>query len=296
MLIQDFEPAESGQRITFGCETSGVRIVKEVASKLKDVTTEMAFKPVGIRCVGSFSPNTLEMIIKKHAECSRGMKQLFCHPVSKLDTGCEGLCVLAVALSKIDENFLRSLRVMYTFDVLVHGQPPEAWNRGVYVQVPTEGLRQWKMQKTSQQEDNADDIDSTDSTRVSQAISSTALDLDGALFIECHDSLQLENQQHVSTLTVKSSFDNGRLANVISHVLRKLGHPVVNDRFGKREYSCLPRRMKNIVKKNVCIGCYCLDVEDGGEVTTVRVESHKRTQCSFWRGMLAETERSSTGE
>ncbi len=33
---------------------------------------------------------------------------------------------------------------------------------------------------------------------------------------------------------MKSSFDNGRLANVISYVLCKLGHPVVNDRFGKK--------------------------------------------------------------
>jgi len=86
---------------------------------------------------------------------------------------------------------------------------------------------------------------------------------------------------------VQSRFDNGRLANVISFVLRKLGYPVVNDRFGKREFSALPRRIKNIVKQKVCIGCYCADVECEGVVTMVNVERHKRTQCSFWREALS---------
>lgn len=285
-LIQDFEPAENGRTTTIGCENFDVRIVKEVTSKCKDITIEMVFKPVGTRCVGSFSPNTLEMIIKKHAEYNRGVKQIFCKSVSKLDTFCEGLCVLVVSPLKIDEHCLRSLKVVYTFDALVHGQPPEEWKRGVFIQVPTEGLRQWKMQKTKQQENNADNVESIGITSISQTPSSTALDLDGALFIKCHDSIQFDNQQQISTLTVKSSFDNGRLANVISYVLRKQGHPVVNDRFGRREYSFLPRRMKNIVKQKVCIGCYRLDVEDGGEPITVHIDSHKRTQCSFWRGCL----------
>ena len=176
-----------------------------------------------------------------------------------------------------------SLKVLYTFTALVHGHPPEEWKRGVFVQVPTEGLRQWKRQKTTQQESSVETGGDVDSVSNSIATSSRELDLDNALFIQCHDSLTVEGEQKISTLTIQSRFDDGRLSNVISYVLRKLSYPVVNDRFSKREYSALPRRMKNIIKQKVCIGCYQLDIEYEGESTTVKIDSHKRTQCSFWR-------------
>ena len=223
------------------------------------------------------------MIVQKHVSSSLGNINISCHPVSKIDTGCSGLCVLAVGgVLKIDTMALNnSLKVLYTFTALVHGHPPEEWKRGVYVQVPTEGLRQWKRQKTTQQESrDAHDVDSVSN---SITVSSTELDLTNALFIQCHDSLTVEGEEKISTLTIQSRFDDGRLSNVISYVLRKLSYPVVNDRFSRREYSALPRRMKNIIKQKVCIGCYQLDIEYEGETTAVKTESHKRTQCSFWR-------------
>mmetsp|Transcript_19346 Transcript_19346/g.34982 ORF Transcript_19346/g.34982 Transcript_19346/m.34982 type:complete len:555 (+) Transcript_19346:507-2171(+) len=286
-LVEEYTPAGDIHTTQNNViDDSGVRLVKQVPSQKKDITIEVVYKPVGIRCVGSFSPNTLEMITKRRVECSSGRKSMFCHSVSKVDTGVQSLCVLLVSPSKMNEEALHSLNVSYTFTALVHGNPPEEWRRGVYVTVPTEGLRQWKRHKTNQQEKKAGNVDDTDGKSTSMVTSSTPLDLDGALFIKCHDSLQIEEQQ-IATLTVQSSFDNGRLANVISFVLRKLGYPVVNDRFGKREYSALPRRLKNIVKQKICIGCYCVDVGYEGVLTTVDIESHKRTQCSFWRETLA---------
>ncbi|KAL7524727.1 hypothetical protein ACHAXR_003403, partial [Thalassiosira sp. AJA248-18] len=280
-LVEEYEPADDSHKTNDGKEDLGVRFVKQVPIQNNDVTIEIVYKPVGVRCVGSFSPTTLEMITKKHAESSHGMNDMFCHPLSKLDTGCAGLCVLAVSPSKIDEETLLSFRVLYTFTFLVHGTPPDEWRRGVYVKVPTEGLRQWKRQKTNQQE-NKD----VEGKSIPLVTSSTALNLDEALFIKSHDSLQIEDQQ-LSTLTVQSRFDSGRLANVISFVQRRLGYPVVNDRFGKREYSALPRRMRNIVKHKVCIEVNCVDVDYEGSLSTVSIESHKRTQCTFWKETLS---------
>ena len=272
-------------------EKSDIQVVREIQLQNKGITLHVAYKPVSIRCVGSFSPNTLEMKMKKRVDYIHGTKSMFCHPMSKLDTGCAGLCVLAVSATKIAEKDVSSVKVLYTFDVLVHGAPPEHWKAsGIYAQVPLEGLRQWKRQKTNQQQSTGDNPPDALSSIVT---SQSTLDLDGALYIQCSDSLQID-EQHISTLKVQSRFDSGRLANVISYVLRKLGYPVVNDRFGKREYLALPRRMKNIIKQKVCIGCFALVVTDyEGVSSTVSIDSHKRTQCSFWRETLHDAEQKS---
>ena len=214
------------------------------------------------------------------------MQNMCCHPISKLDTGCAGLSVLMFSPSKISDELMDSVNVSYTFTALVHGRPPDEWRSGVYVEVPTGGgLRQWKRHKTNDQE-TVGDAGANDAKLSSNITStSTVLDLDGALFVTCQDTLQVEKQQ-ISTIKVTSKYDNGRLANVTSFVLRKLGYPVVNDRFVKRELIALPRRLKNIVKQKVCIGCYRVDVECKGALTTVGIDEHKRTQCSYWRETL----------
>jgi len=286
-LVKEYQPPKD---TVLTNDDHGVKIVREIFSKYDlGNTIIVAYKPVGIRCFGSFSPNTLEMIVQKKVSSSIGITNICTHPVSKIDTGCSGLCVLAVGgVLKIDTMALNnSLKVLYTFTALVHGHPPEEWKRGVYVQVPTEGLRQWKRQKTNQQESieqKEKDANDVDSVSKSVTATSTEIDLDDdALFIQCHDSLTVEGEQKISTLTIQSRFDDGRLSNVISYVLRKLSYPVVNDRFSKREYSAFPRRMKNIIKQKVCIGCYQLNIEYEGESTIVKIDIHKRTQCSFWR-------------
>ena len=276
-------------------EKTGVKFVKEIPShQNEDISLLVAYKEVGIRCLGSFSPNTLEMITKKQIESSRGVKDMICHSISKLDTGCAGLCVLAIGPSKVKDESLGSLKILYKFSVLVHGCPTEEWKKGIYVKLRTNGLRLWKRQKTNQEWGNVDNADNehfglnADPNPIVTSV--TKLDLEDALLITFDDSFHVINDQgeiKISTLTVQSCHDDGRLANVISYILRKLGFPVVNDRFAKREFSALPRRMKNIMKQKICIGCFCLDVQYEGSTTTVGIESHKRTQCSFWREILS---------
>jgi hypothetical protein len=257
---------------------SGVRIVKTISAGHTDAPSLIVtYKPVGIRCVGQFSSDTLEMIIKKHLEHTHKEEEIHCQPVSKIDTGCAGLCVLRVGGSNIP-------KITYTFTTLVHGSPDDSWKSGVYVNVPKSSVRNWKRQKNS-----SDDEATNDSAPTMTQI---GLDLDNALLIQCVDSYNIVVDGGVdnviSTLTVRSSHDDGRLANVISFTLRKLGYPVVNDRFAKRESSSLPRRMKNLLKQKVCIGCYRIDICD--EVSkhnqAVSIEPHKRTQCKFWKDQL----------
>lgn len=264
-------------------DASVIKFVQEIPSTRKQgLSIVIANKPVGVRCVGSFASTTLEMKTQKHYECSRGVKKLFCRPLTKLDTGCNGLCALAISLEEIDAN-LESPSICYDFTVLVHGRVPETWKSGIYAKIPTNGVRQWKRRKTETA--GAEDHDSSITVSISE------LDLESAIFIKRLDVLSIsgaeqQDKQCISTLIARSRHDEGRLANVIPYILRKLGYPVVNDRFAKREYSCLPRKMKNVLKQKMCIGCYSLDIEFEQVTQTVATEVHKRTQCKFWRHTL----------
>ncbi|KAL7466106.1 hypothetical protein ACHAXS_006409, partial [Conticribra weissflogii] len=227
-------------------EMRGVKFVKIISlPKPEGATLTIAYKPVGMRCVGSFCPNTLEMITKNYTEHGRPGEKIHCHPVSKLDTGCAGLCALWTGSSKCNLGILASMKITYNFSVLVHGEPTEQWKQGVYVAVPTNSLRLWKRQKKTEEKNygNKDDINGV-------VISSSELDLDDSFFIQCHDTFKFgEGNEAISTLTVQSRHDDGRIANIISYSLRKLGYAVVNDRFAKQEFAALPRRMKNLLKQ-----------------------------------------------
>jgi hypothetical protein len=64
----------------------------------------VAFKPVGMRTIGSFSAQTLEMVVS--AQTREPFKA-----VSKLDMGCAGLCVLrrdGVAVKEVSHVFTAS--------------------------------------------------------------------------------------------------------------------------------------------------------------------------------------------
>ena len=194
-----------------------------VSTRTQGLSIIITNKPVGIRCVGSFAPTTLQMKTQKHYEQSLG-KKLFCHPITKLDTGCSGLCALAISREEIGK--LESLSICYTFTILCHGRLPEKWKNGIYAKVPANGVRQWKRQKTSTS--GAEDLDS------SITLSTTELDLENAILIKPLDELSIsgveeQSEQYISTLTASSRHDDGRLANVVPYILRKLGFPVVND-------------------------------------------------------------------
>jgi len=276
----------------------GVKVLNEIPldKQRPSYRLVVAYKPVGIRVVGSFSPNTLEMIIKKLSENSRDSKQkeVSCAAVSKLDTGCAGLCVLILANSISEATIPPTVEVTYNFTTLVHGTVPDEWKDGIYVRLPKNGTRKWKRQKADK--DNLEILEGTDvdpkgNPKEDIEISKSQLDLEHSLFISCIDSLRStgnENETALSTLVVRSKHDSGRLCSVISFALRKLGYPVVNDRFCKRELAALPRKMRNRLKQKICIGCYSVQIQllDSNNSTTVEYPCHRRTQCTYWKEIL----------
>lgn len=278
-LIEKNECVENAADASSRVELSmGVKIIRNIVLEDDGIPSlVVAYKPVGIRCVGQFASDTLEMIVKTSFGHRFGLVNLNCQSISKVDTGCAGLCVLSLA--RATDNTIPSPTIIYSFTVLVHGSPNDSWQSGVYVTVPKNGSRNWKRQKTSN--------DSTD-IRTSES----KLDLSEALFIQCSDTYEIKDDQSadnaISTLVIQSSHDNGRIANTISFTCRKLGYPVVNDRFAKRESSSLPRRMKNLLKQKVCIGCYQVEICDEATKNhcVVSIEPHNRTQSNFWREQL----------
>jgi 23S rRNA-/tRNA-specific pseudouridylate synthase len=88
----------------------------------------VAFNPVGMRTIGSFSAQTLEMVVS--AQTRESFKA-----VSKLDTGCCGLCVLSRDGAAVKE-------VSRVFTALVHGRVPDSWN-GLSLPLPIESMRRW---------------------------------------------------------------------------------------------------------------------------------------------------------
>lgn len=282
----DVEMSSKGDAHEGKNEAANVKIVKKIPSKFDSGTfLTVALKPVGIRCVGNFSPYTLEMILKKQLESEEDIGNMCCQSISKLDTGCSGLCPVIVSSRKLGDLSLIPVKVSYTFTVLVIGNVPKTWKKGVYCSIPKNGVRKWKRQKTDEEKNAVDS--NNDSDRIE--VMSDELDLADALFIKYSDTFQvLEGDENtmISTLAVKSSHDDGRIASVISFLLRKLGFPVVNDRFCKRELSFLPRRMKNILKQKLCIECNHVNIEYEGANHSIEIEPHRRTQCSFWREIM----------
>jgi len=279
-------------------ENLGVKILEDRPLENQSLSSSrlvVAYKPVGIRVVGSFSPNTLEMIItKKMSAKSSNSQKLACVPVSKLDTGCAGLCLLVVAKTITEAAIPPALQVTYKFIVLVHGTVPDEWQAGIYVKLLKNGERKWKRQKTDtdilERNEGRGVVDPHENTKEEIGISKSELDLEDSLLITCIDTLTSAdngNKTTLSTLSIQSKHDSGRLCSVISFVLRKLGYPVVNDRFCKRELAALPRRMRNILKQKICIECHSLDIEvDPMTRTIVDYPPHRRTQCSYWKDIL----------
>jgi hypothetical protein len=280
-LVEECKPSKKDYSTAHGDSlASGVKIIETMSSLESEIPTlVVAYKPVGVRSAGLFSSDTLEMIVQRYFECQPNYPNLHCRSLSKVDTGCAGLCLL-----RVDNGMhgnLSPTKIIYHFTALVHGVPDGSWGPGVYVNVSNSGNRNWKRQKTLSDDCKAGEVTTTQNK----------LELNQALFIQCQDTYQIQNvgdtTTSISTLTIMSSYDDGRLANLISYTLRKLGFPVVNDRFAKREYSALPRRMKNLVKQKVCMGCYRLDINDATiQNHSVSIDPHKRTQCRFWREQL----------
>jgi hypothetical protein len=261
-----------------------VRIVSELSTTQGHSKWIVAFKPVGCRSSGQFSNTTLEMIVQHMMELKHSELNLQCRAISLLDTGCAGLCVLFMGSKDIKQDRTNEPKVTYTFTALVHGLVPLHWDTSVYATISCH-LRTFKRHKSTNISSNKDETTHT--------ISKTPQDLSKAIVITCKRRLDLQKDGHatvqLSTLSIQSTADHGKLCNVICYTLRKLGFPVVNDRFCKRELSVLPRIMRNILKDKLCIGCYDLKIQE--EETNAEhnssIDPHLRTQCSYWKDILS---------
>ena len=245
----------------------------------------IAFKPVGCRSSGTFSTTTLEMIVQLMMERKQQVDSIVqCRAISLLDTGCAGLCVLSMGSKDIEKDIVREPSITYTFTALVHGLVPSDWDAPVYATISCR-LRSFKRQKS---------IDHSNSdTHTIHNVSKIPQNLNNAIQITCNSRLNIQTgggaTVQLSTISIQSTADRGKLCNVICYTLRKLGFPVVNDRFCKRELSALPRIMRNILKDKLCIGCYDLKIQEDetNEEHNVSIDPHSRTQCSYWKDIMS---------
>lgn len=187
----------------------------------------VVWKPVGMRTIGSFAESTLEQIFSKqygNGGCS--YKSL-----SKLDTGCSGLCLLVDESKKVGS--FKS--ITHTYSVLVYGHVPLEWKDGVEINLAVDELRRWKKKRKESIE-----------SRSSCSAHIQLLEQTG----------KVEGTPLLSTLSISTDSDASGLANIISFYLRKtVGYPVVGDRFASSEYLALPRSIRNRIKQRLCMGC-----------------------------------------
>ena len=222
----------------------------------------VAFKPVGMRTIGSFSEQTLEMLVSAR-------KGVPFKAVSKLDTGCAGLCVL-----KRDGV---AVEVSHVFTALVHGHVPDSWN-GLSLQLPIESMRRWRKGGNTERLDGSY-VETLVHEMTAQAIGDSA-----EIFVLAQT--QSENETlALSTVQISTSSNAGGLCNAISFLLRKRGHSVVNDRLCRREYLTLPRSIRNLIKNRLCIGCYEVRMGVGSDeqVTTVTIPVPHRLHATHWQ-------------
>jgi hypothetical protein len=285
-----------------GCVTSNVfqdvRIVKtfwKIDGKME--TTIVAFKPVGIRAVGTFSSQTLESIVTTMVSKTRGITNRRFHSITKLDTGCAGLCVLVEKANKVAPTLREKdcqeieRKVDYQFHALVHGAVPLDWKEGVFIKMPESSLRRWKRRRTKEVNDMTNNNLSEDFDDNGAFDVNNAPDDSGEwLAVKCVSSLNEEEKiPGLSTIIITSAYDSGRLSNVICFILRKIGYPVVNDRFCKREFSLLPRRMRNTIKKKLSIGCYGIIIRNlPVENSRISISPPERIRCEYWQSLFGQ--------
>jgi len=281
----------------------GVKIIREIPTSKQNITILIVYKPVGIRTIGSFSDQTLEMIVTAIWSRKKGNDKIVCKSMSKLDTGCAGLCVMMAEYCNAGENSNTRLYeqilgdINYHFTACVHGVVPPEWDDGVYIRINTR-TRRWTNKRNDEEvaPDGHDKSSSTTDDEFILDISKKPSSKGDWIFVRCKDRFadsELNESVNLSTVIIKSSFDSGRLSNLLCFILRKAGFPVVNDRFCKREHYILPRVMRNILKTKLCIGCFRLELTytdqcERKSTVVVTIDSPTRLLCSYWNDVLSK--------
>ena len=256
----------SGDRITLlDTVNDGTSTTTLVDIQYRSDNVLVVYKPVGIRTTGSFSSNTLEMMVSAHTG-------LPFKSVSKLDTGCAGLCILQRNGGTMVKD------VSHVFTALVHGHVPDSWN-GSSKDLPIESMRRWRKggNGTKRLRHEVSDVQFDESTP-----SETGDKVELCVIEKTACSAETPA---LSTLRVTTSSKASGLCSAICFLLRKQGHPVVNDRSCRREYLSLPRSIRNLIKNRLCIGCYevnmCIDGEE--PIAPVSMDIPERVFASHWQ-------------
>ena len=212
-------------------------------------------KPVGMRTLGSFSESTLESTV------SHQLRDTYTS-LSILDTGCAGLCILR----KTNLSSHTPLSLQHVFTALVHGRV--TWKE-FKSDLDSGSCRRWRRRKVLH--------------NVSGGTCESKLH-DESPMVQAETSVRMTcNEQTcgqvipLSTLTITTT-SNVRV-DALCFMLRKLGHPVVNDRFCRAEYLELPRSVRNLIKSRLCIACF--EVSVGSQ--TIKIETPDRLSSNYWQ-------------
>jgi hypothetical protein len=262
----------------------------DIVQELGDFVVVM--KPRSMRAIGDFTPHTLERTFSREQGASYRC-------LSRMDSGCPGLCVLQRKENGAApfRNIVVPLTQVYT--VLVHGHVPEQWDRtSITAMLPS--TRWWKNQKaknrlatTAEGNQAMDPVVSSDEESDPPKQTMDDDDHQSALLspmnIRCLERTKPDNfTPPLSTLRIATSCTSGGPCRRICSYLRGAGYPVVNDRKNQREYLCLPRSVRNRIKRKLCIGCYTVEMgcaeQLHNSMSTIIADVPDILRASFWQG------------
>lgn len=260
--IRVVETSSGTQKTTHLANAPTIRIVTSWSPSLTVV-----WKPVSMRTIGIFDASTLEQSFARQSDCS--YKSL-----SKLDTGCSGLCVL-----KKEENSNESFSIRHTFTALLHGHVPLEWIAGeVSVELHMDAMRRWRKRASDKSE------------KCSASNKTTAQ-------VRCSEQTDSDSSQGIpklSTVTITTDSEASGLGSVICFYLRKAGYPVVGDRFAGTEYLSLPRPMRNRIKHRLSIGCTRVECYSCVPVHVSEETAPVKWQARYWQGFCNAPSTAST--
>jgi hypothetical protein len=160
--------------------------------------------------------------------------------VSKLDTGCAGLCILQQNVAKVNDGF-------HIFTALVHGHVPNDWN-GLSTYLPIENVRSWQkggnhnkdsLAEVTVSSQHLSTINKCHNSRCGNEFEmSESWDGSGKSVV-IHVLEKIRNNVDtpaLSTVMIVTSCKARGLCSAVCFLLQKRGHPMVNNRLCRLEY------------------------------------------------------------
>lgn len=272
---------ESSQATSNGSD-QGIEIVHRHSPDLLVV-----WKPSGMRTKGNFQ-GTLEHAVSEQ----EGMTF---ESLSKLDTSCPGLCVMAARLSH-SPSFGHPVAVRHRLVAMLHGRVPVEWFPHKVDSVVIQ--RKWNKRKR-QQQDTEETLVTSELLPPTTTESIRIIPMQVAGRSHGNHSAQQQNEESELLLsTVQIETENPSSASICQW-LRQAGFPVVGDLHCRREYLGLKRAIRNRIKEKLCLGCYQVEWQDGSNI--VRIPSTDpvipdKLSAFYWETHFGSAERDSCNQ